>query len=271
MTDSKPKEKKIRVAEHFSSIQGEGSTMGLPSIFLRLQGCNLLCGNPKIGIKGATQKQIEQNQGDNAGWTCDTISVWSQGEKRLVSDVVEDFKALYAKEFITGSQLVITGGEPLMQADALPTLIESLRRELAKDIRVEIETNGTISPTFELTSMMSPSQINQFNVSPKLRNSGMPEDRRIKGKAMRRLVMAAEKGQAIFKFVITGEGDLTEMEETYINRFSIPRNKVYLMPGCTTKEQFDEVAPKVAETCRRTGYHFSSRLQINLWDQTTGV
>jgi len=34
----------IRISEHFYSLQGEGKTMGVPAIFIRLQACNLMCG-----------------------------------------------------------------------------------------------------------------------------------------------------------------------------------------------------------------------------------
>ena len=45
----------LLISEHFYSIQGEGSTVGAPSIFLRLGTCNLTCGGPKT----VTSKKIE--------------------------------------------------------------------------------------------------------------------------------------------------------------------------------------------------------------------
>ena len=35
---------KLAISEVFYSIQGEGKTMGIPAVFVRLAGCNLMCG-----------------------------------------------------------------------------------------------------------------------------------------------------------------------------------------------------------------------------------
>lgn len=51
----------LNVSEKFLSIQGEGRTTGIPAIFLRLSGCNLLC--------------------KSSNWICDSIEVWRKGTK----------------------------------------------------------------------------------------------------------------------------------------------------------------------------------------------
>ena len=56
----------LLVSEVFYSLQGEGSTMGIPAVFLRLSGCNLLC---------------------DGAWRCDTIEVWQKGHKTEFEDV----------------------------------------------------------------------------------------------------------------------------------------------------------------------------------------
>lgn len=265
---------KLRIAEIFHSLQGEGNTMGLPSVFFRLAGCNLLCGNPSWPDKplvDMTQEEIYQHQGQNAEWTCDTISVWLKGERRTLPDIVEDLKATYGREFLQGSQLVITGGEPLIQQELLPEFISLLRERLHKIIRVEVETNGTIVPSKELTMSGEMKKVSQWNVSPKLSNSGMSVDKRINPKAIHMFVRLAYENRAIFKFVITKEEDIDEVMATYIEPSEIPTEKVYLMPGCSNREQFEKVAPLVAKLCTDKGYHFSSRLQINLWNEVTGV
>jgi len=274
------REKNLKISEVFHSVQGEGNTMGLPSVFFRLQGCNLLCGNPQIKkLPKATQDEIYESQGENAEWTCDTISVWLKGEKQTLTDVVEELKGTYGKAFLSGSQLVITGGEPMLQQDVFPEFLINLRSALHKIIRVEVETNGTIVPDEKLCidspassiSQFNVSPISQFNVSPKLSNSGMPEERRIKPAAIKRFVELAYGNKSIFKFVVTKEEDLNEILRDYVEPFEIPTQKVWLMPGCSNREQFEKVAPMVADICKRQGFHFSSRLQINLWNEVTGV
>ena len=79
------------ISEKFTSIQGEGQTMGIPAIFVRLAGCNLLC--------------------KSKHWVCDSIEVWQKGtatdfDKVLTLDEVERLK--------DGTHLIITGGEPLL-------------------------------------------------------------------------------------------------------------------------------------------------------------
>jgi len=237
--------------------------MGKPSVFLRLQGCNLMCGG------NGTERDKELH--DGATWRCDTIEVWLKGDgydpQSYAMDVVDN----YYGEFHGGSQLVITGGEPLMQQSQLIPFINILRRQGQSQagnphIRIEVETNGTVELENNFTGL-----IDQFNVSPKLANSGMPERRRIKDEPLTQLAALSHLGQSIFKFVITHEDDVEEMFRDYIDPFSISIPKVYLMPGCSTREEFERNGPLVAELCKEFGFQFSSRLQINLWNQTTGV
>lgn len=249
----------IKVSEIFHSIQGEGSTMGKPSIFLRLQACNLMCGGR------GTEKDGKLHNG--ATWRCDTIEVWLKGEKWKVGDLAEYLTDRFSQHLKSGSQLVITGGEPMLQQEAFSDLVMEIREKMPviqPYFRVEVETNGTIIP-----EKFYP--INQYNVSPKLANSGMEKKDRIKPKALRKLATLGDADRAIFKFVVTEEDDLPEILEDFVLPFGLPRDKCWLMPGCSDRMQFEATAPRVAHFCEKYGFHFSSRLQINLWNQTTGV
>jgi organic radical activating enzyme len=244
--------------------------MGMPSIFIRLQGCNLLCGNPQGNIKGKTQSEIDKMQGDNATWTCDSIETWLTGEEYTPQQVVDELEQ-YKDELMKGAQIVLTGGEPLLQAKELMELIPLVRQQFTGVVRFEIETNGTVMPPQALREPLSNSRINQFNISPKLSNSGMSKKRRIKDDAIKTLAQLAWKQRGIFKFVISTEADYEEMVTDYLRRFELPKAHVWLMPACSTQEQYEVVSDKVIQLCRKEGFMFSSRLQINVWNQTTGV
>ena len=109
---------KYRVIEIFTSIQGEGEVIGIPSNFIRLATCNLRC-----------------------VW-CDTKYSWEAGiemsEEEIISKIRKDIKVT-----------TITGGEPLLQN------LLFLVRELKKlGHKVIVETNGTIKPSEELRKLL---------------------------------------------------------------------------------------------------------------------
>lgn len=250
--------KELRVSEVFYSIQGEGPTMGVPAVFLRLSSCNLMCGGR------GTEKDGKLH--DGATWRCDTIEVWLKGESHNPQEYALQFADDYGQEFRNGAHLIITGGEPMLQQKQLIPFIHILQSGFTNPIYIEIETNGTV----EIDSNFMP-LVDQFNVSPKLANSGMLERIRIKDTPMTQLSALSEMDQAFFKFVVTSEEDIKEVLQDYANVFGLPRQNVWIMPGCSNREQFEETASIAAKVCKEHGFKFSSRLQINLWNEVTGV
>lgn len=101
----------MKIAEIFSSLQGEGKNQGKPCFFIRLTGCNLRC-----------------------RW-CDTPISQSGGEEMSPDSVLERVWR------VNPPYVCITGGEPLVQADALEPLLASLHK---RGTEIDIETNGTI-------------------------------------------------------------------------------------------------------------------------------
>ncbi|OLC16595.1 MAG: hypothetical protein AUH29_04535 [Candidatus Rokubacteria bacterium 13_1_40CM_69_27] len=136
----------LRVSEVFASIQGEGPSVGTPSVFVRVQGCAVGC-----------------------GW-CDTKYSWDPRRGRAVT-----LEALLAEVKAAGPQnVVVTGGEPL-ESPAFAPLIDGLK---ALGRRVEVETAGTeVPPAVE---------VDQWNVSLKLAHSGVAEPRRLRPEAIAR-------------------------------------------------------------------------------------
>ena len=232
----------LRISEHFYSLQGEGKTMGIPSVFLRLQACNLLCDNK---------------------WRCDTIEVWIKGEKYTIEETLDLFEKKYERKLFKGSHLVITGGEPLIQQDMIIEFLKQYYERFFYIPYIEIETNGTITPKDELIKL-----VNLFNVSPKLSNAGMTEKRRIKAEAIHKFNLIEN---SIFKFVIGDNEDWKELNDTYLKPYKIRKEKIHLMPSADDSEMLKKHSQYVAELCKKNVFNYSSRLQIELWNKTTGV
>jgi 7-carboxy-7-deazaguanine synthase len=139
-----PTEVTIRVAEVFCSIQGEGVSLGFPSVFVRLQGCSVGC-----------------------TW-CDTKYSWDPQKGRALS-----LAALVDQVRVASpDNVVVTGGEPL-EHPAFAPLVLALH-DAGK--RVEVETAGVdVPPTVP---------VDQWNVSLKLASSGVPASRRLRADAI---------------------------------------------------------------------------------------
>ena len=256
-------ETQIAVAEMFYSIQGEGPHAGQPAIFLRLAGCNLSCGwNDDLD----EYEPGDEPQGD-ANWVCDTIDVWKDPEhtytpKELLAEWRENEWDINLE---AGAHIVLTGGEPTLPShqDSISEFFQLLKEE-GLEPTIEVETNGT-------QDLIAPFgyHVDHYNVSLKLSNSGMSEERRLDPEAILQFT-SLEETTAVFKFVVGSEEDLYEAE-SIVSEYLIPREQVSLMPAGQRKEQLAETYPLVAEFCKKKGYKFSPRLHVNIWDEQTGV
>lgn len=222
--------------EIFSSIQGEGASMGVASTFVRLAVCNLQC-----------------------SW-CDTAYTWDWRRYDRAEQVLEAEAdtVLAAVRRYAARNIVITGGEPLLQRHGLRPLVESLR---AEGYRIEIETNGTIPPG-DLAGL-----IDQWNVSPKLPHSGNEGLRTIRPEAITALNAEAN---AWFKFVVEEPADVSRVGEL-TEAHGIDRTRVILMPQGRTRAELEAREAWLAEACADGGYRFSTRLHILLWGDKRGV
>ena len=245
---------KVKLAEHFYSIQGEGKTAGYPAVFIRLSGCNLLC--------GGSGTQLDGKLHNGATWRCDTIESWMHGKDYELSDLVSELTSAYN---FKNTQVVITGGEPFMQPKVLQALIESLEVSSGIDIRsrTEIETNGTISPSEEKFFIENPIQ---YNCSPKLSNSGMSKKIRYQLDIIKEFNSLERTS---FKFVVASETDCEELLNDFLPH--INPNKVFLMPASDTRANYIANSLMTVDLCKKYGFKFSPRHHLMIWDKKTGV
>ena len=226
----------LRLSEIFESVQGEGPSAGAPSVFLRLATCNLRC-----------------------RW-CDTKYTWDWSRHRYEDEVREVEVAEVARQLAasTAPQLVVTGGEPLLQQRALVRLLEALPAAL----RVEVETNGTLAPPPALAL-----RVDQWNVSPKLANSGELRARRIVPEALAAL---ASTGRAWLKLVVQAEDELAEID-ALLAEVGWPKERILFMPEAATRLALAERAPVVSRLAASRGVGTSPRLHVERWDGKRGV
>lgn len=227
---------RLFVSEIFESVQGEGVSLGLPSVFLRLSHCNLRC-----------------------TW-CDTKYTWDWQHYDVRKEVHECSLSQVANAIraLQPRNLVVTGGEPLLQQAAVANLLPRLGSEWT----TEVETAGTVSPTASLKAA-----ITQWNVSPKLANSGNPLEKRLRTEAFE---VFSSLSNAYFKFVIASSADLSEVSDL-VTRFNIPPNRVMLMPEATHTEQLNVLSRTLVDLCIQRGYRLGYRLHVALWGQKRGV
>ena len=231
--------------EIFASVQGEGPSMGMPVSFMRLSRCNLAC----VWCDTAYTWRFEgDNRPHRDGQTYD----------RKANQVTLDEEEVAARIMALGqNRLVITGGEPLLQAPALAKLLD-----LLPDIGVEIETNGTTKAPPRLDI-----RIDQFNVSPKLAHSGNPAELAL---IPERLDAYATDPRAWFKFVIAEPSDLDEVLALR-ERYRFRPDHVFLMPEGTDSETLRAREKWLAPLCVEHGFRMSDRLHIHLFGDTRGT
>ncbi len=250
------KDYEIALSEHFYSLQGEGPTMGRPAVFLRLKTCNLMC--------GGAQTVFDKRLHDGATWRCDTIETWMRGNK-ISLDCLS--MLLLEKEYVArlkaGAHLIITGGEPMLQQGAIVSLLDMIYKDYDLVPYVEIETNGTILPV-ELPLMM----INQVNCSPKLSNSGMAKVKRYR---LETLDAYAKNPNTIWKFVVSSVQDWMEIEDDFLGALPIRPQDIWLMPAASDREELITNSVLCAELAKENGCNYSTRLQVEIWNQTVGV
>jgi 7-carboxy-7-deazaguanine synthase len=227
----------MKVSEIFYSIQGEGMLAGVPSVFVRLSGCNLRC-----------------------AW-CDTpYTSWNAEGSNVTLDEV-----LASVQSYSATHVVLTGGEPMV----FPECVELTRQlKQASLLHVTVETAGTV---------YQPVACDLMSISPKLANSTPREreggrwaaqhDRlRYQPEVLRQL-MAEYEYQ--LKFVVTAPEDMAEIERI-VEETAADRTRVVLMPEGVDARTIRERALWLVDLCKRECFRYSPRLHVDLWGNERG-
>lgn len=229
----------MRIAEIYASIQGEGLLTGRESIFIRTSGCNLRC------------------------WFCDTpYTSWSpEGDDLSVAEILDR-----ARPWASTEHVVITGGEPMLQAELTPLTTEL--HALGKHIT--IETAGTLD--LPVTSDL-------MSISPKRANSTPTVERdarwhvrherdRHAPDVVRKLI---SKHPYQIKFVIDVPADCDDVNAYLAQVSEIDRSRVLLMPQGTTVEELATRTSWLEPYCEQHGLTFCPRRHIEWFGFARGT
>lgn len=281
---------KLKVAELFYSIQGEGRYMGVPSVFLRVFGCNFTCsgfGMPKGKLSDA-HDLIAANVDSFLSYKdlplvstgCDSYASWDPRFKHLspvlTSDTITDtIMDMLPHKRWEDEHLVITGGEPLLGWQrAYPDLLDNPKMQALKEIT--FETNGTQKLTDEFAQYLHNEWVHDkgyfsltFSVSPKLSVSGEKWDDAIKPEIV---AQYNDYGYTYLKFVVASQEDADEAEQAVdLYRKAGFDGPVYLMPLGGVESVYSLNNRVVAEMAMKRGWRYSDRLQVPLFKNEWGT
>jgi 7-carboxy-7-deazaguanine synthase len=223
----------MKIAKIFHSVQGEGVRIGLPSVFIRFGLCNLDC-----------------------KW-CDTKWAKTEYKEMTTLEVVKKVESYNCRN------VVLTGGEPLLQQDAMVSIIEKLLRG-SLFYRFEVETNGTI----KITNPRLLETVDSWVISPKLSNSGVSIS-----PILHPWVFQEKRGKIFFKFVVDNHSDFKDILN-FILKYNILSNvettDIILMPQCRNKRDHNVKLPFIIDFAKANGFRVTPRLQILVWGNVRG-
>jgi len=223
----------VKVNEIFYSLSGEGIHAGIPTVFIRLAGCNLAV------------------QGTPCSF-CDTSYAWKpeDGEEMSIDEVLER-----VRKYRDGGWALLTGGEPLYQADSVFELVQKLK---SAGYFVEIETNGSIEPPewYRL--------VDSWSADIKCPSSGV--------RGVSKLSWLGTREEDQIKFVVANEEDLSFVKRTLMRRSFRPQILVSPVANTDGVGLWDKVwLQEVAEFCKEQNLRYSLQQQKVIWGDKRGV
>lgn len=211
----------MKISEIFSSIQGEGKMQGVPSVLVRLEGCNLNC-------------------------------VWCDNRKDKVVQEISHSKLLEILDDYGISNVIITGGEPLLYSQ-----IELLTNELKeKGYFITIETNATITQNV---------RADLISMSPKLAHANVKNE--IATINYDVIQYYIDNYDYQLKFVVKDEGDFIAVQHILEKLSNIDYNNVFMMPLAKSLAELAGLQKEIVKLCIKYRYRYANRLQLQIWDR----
>ena len=232
------------------TIQGEGKLSGVVSLFIRFAGCNLFC----------------QWQTPNGISECDT----SYASYNIRETIKTDTDTVVSTILLNSgniNNIVITGGEPFLQRDALLDLCRKLK---SHNFHITIETNATIydKDICKYVDLLSLSP-KLMSSTPQTKHKEVHERLRLNYSVIQNFISSSLDIQ--LKFVVSNSKDIEEIKLLLKNVKGWRKEDILLMPPGTTYEELEQNSKFILKNCLLNGWRYSTRLQIILFGNKIGV
>lgn len=254
----------VPIVECFKALQGEGLSMGVPSVFVRTGGCTLTCG-------GFGCKEVSAKDNETIITGCDSIHAVNTTHFKHTWTYYKNFMELVQRienEFNDDSKynekqdIVFTGGEPLLHHKD-EVLLSTIEYFVSRGHRIWFETNGTVHVDFDRYPIYR--KVN-FTISVKMKDSGELEEKRWYPNIVNNYIKNTSK--SYFKFVLSKKQiDSNSEDEIMLFLKKVPSFAVvYIMPLGETAENLNTNAKAVYEYALRNGFRYSDRIHIRMYD-----
>ena len=265
---------KTIISQIIQTFQGEGPSVGIPVLLIRVGNCNLICNF--CDTQWSNNLKLKE------------VKKFSSKNKILPFTVdettIDDFINYLNSDFLDKtaiSTVLLTGGEPLMNKEFIGSLIYNSKSSLKNITKIEIETNGTLldNKTDKLLFYHWDKTI-QINISPKLDPSYYRSDK-IKtiddiidlfnnnNEIAYQKILSDTPTTITWKFVYSkaGEESINEFIRSVVginNIYIMPLTPDYLKYKSEIKflEDFRQSSYDAINYCMKKGYIFSGRQHV---------